>query len=126
MRVIEMFRVAGVAGVIGFVLMGCSSSGSISDQYGAVSIEPIEAGLAPNKPLEQPSNLDALPEPTPGGSNLGDPEPRPVIEAAGQEQEVEAKTYKPGEPRPISEMMDALNAGLKDMEQRINDRLSSN
>ena len=121
-----MFRIAGVAGVIGFVLMGCSSSGSISDQYGVVSIEPIEAGLAPNKPLEQPSNLDALPEPTPGGSNLGDPEPRPVIEATAQEQEVEAKTYKPGEPRPISEMMDALNAGLKDMEQRINDRLSSN
>ena len=98
-----MFRIAGVAGVIGFVLVGCSSSGSISDQYGTVSIEPIEAGLAPNKPLEQPSNLDALPEPTPGGSNLGDPE-----------------------PRPISEMMDALNAGLKDREQRINDRLSSN
>ena len=121
-----MFRIAGVAGVIGFVLMGCSSSGSISDQYGTVSIEPIEAGLAPNKPLEQPRNLDALPEPTPGGSNLGDPEPRPVIEAAAQEPEVEAKTYKPGEPRPISEMMDALNAGLKDMEQRINDRLSSN
>ena len=49
MRVIEMFRIAGIAGVIGFVLMGCSSSGSISDQYGVVSIEPIEAGLAPNQ-----------------------------------------------------------------------------
>ena len=121
-----MFRIAGVAGVIGFALMGCSSGGSISDQYGTVSIEPIEAGLALNKPLEQPSKLDALPEPTPGGINLGDPEPRPVIEAAAQEPEAEAKTYKPGEPRPISEMMDALNAGLKDMEQRINDRLSSN
>ena len=121
-----MFRIAGVAGVIGFALMGCSSGGSISDQYGTVSIEPIEAGLALNKPLEQPSSLDALPEPTPGGTNLGDPEPRPAVEAAAQEQEVEAKTYKPGEPRPISEMMDALNAGLKDMEQRINDRLSSN
>lgn len=121
-----MFRIAGVAGVIGFGLMGCSSGGSISDQYGTVSIEPIEAGFARNKPLEQPSNLDALPEPTPGGTNLGDPEPRPAVEAAAQEPEAEAKTYKPGEPRPISEMMDALNAGLKDMEQRINDRLSSN
>ena len=110
----------------GGVVRGGSGRGAIADKYGVVSIEPIEAGLAPNKPLEQPSNLDALPEPTPGGSNLGDPEPRPVIEAAAQEQEVEAKTYKPGEPRPISEMMDALNAGLKDMEQRINDRLSSN
>ncbi len=121
-----MFRIAGVAGVIGFVLMGCSSSGSISDQYGTVSIEPIEAGLAPNKLLEQPSNLDALPEPTPGGSNLGDPEPHPAIEAAAQEPEVEAKTYKPGEPRPISELMDTFNTALKDMEQRIIDRLSSN
>ena len=121
-----MFRIAGVAGVIGFALMGCSSGGSISDQYGTVSIEPIEAGLALNKPIEQPSSLDALPEPTTGGTNLGDPEPRPAVEAAAQEPEAEAKTYKPGEPRPISEMMDALNAGLKDMEQRINDRLSSN
>ncbi|MBT3650046.1 MAG: DUF3035 domain-containing protein [Rhodobacteraceae bacterium] len=126
MKVMEMFRIAGVAGVIGCALMGCSSGGSISDQYGTVSIEPIEAGLALNKPLEQPSSLDALPEPTPGGTNLGDPEPRPAVEAAAQEPEAEAKTYKPGEPRPISEMMDALNAGLKDMEQRINDRLSSN
>ena len=126
MKVMEMFRIAGVAGVIGFALMGCSSGGSISDQYGTVSIEPIEAGLALNKPLEQPSSLAALPEPTPGGTNLGDPEPRPAVEAAAQEPEAEAKTYKPGEPRPISEMMDALNAGLKDMEQRINDRLSSN
>ena len=126
MKVMEMFRIAGVAGVIGFALLGCSSGGSISDQYGTVSIEPIEAGLALNKPLEQPSNLDALPEPTPGGTNLGDPEPRPAVEAAAREPEAEAKTYKPGEPRPISEMMDALNAGLKDMEQRINDRLSSN
>ena len=126
MKVMEMFRIAGVAGVIGFALMGCSSGGSISDQYGTVSIEPIEAGLALNKPLEQPSSLDALPEPTPGGTNLGDPEPRPAVEAAAQEPEAEAKTYKQGVPRPISEMMDALNAGLKDMEQRINDRLSSN
>ena len=126
MKVMEMFRIAGVAGVIGFALMGCSSGGSISDQYGTVSIEPIEAGLALNKPLEQPSSLDALPEPTPGGTNLGDPEPRPAVEAAAQEPEAEAKTYKPGEPRPISEMMDALNAGRKDMEQRINNRLSSN
>ena len=126
MKVMEMFRIAGVAGVIGFALMGCSSGGSISDQYGTVSIDSIEAGLALNKPLEQPSSLDALPEPTPGGTNLGDPEPRPAVEAAAQEPEAEAKTYKPGEPRPISEMMDALNAGLKDMEQRINDRLSSN
>ena len=126
MKVMEMFRIAGVAGVIGFALLGCSSGGSISDQYGTVSIEPIEAGLALNKPLEQPSSLDALPEPTPGGTNLGDPEPRPAVEAAAQEPEAEAKTYKPGEPRPISEMMDAFNAGLKDMEQRINYRLSSN
>jgi hypothetical protein len=43
MKAMEMFRIAGVAGAISFALMGCSSSGSISDQYGTVSIEPIEA-----------------------------------------------------------------------------------
>ena len=121
-----MFRIAGVIGVISVSLMGCSSSGSISDQYGTVNIEPIEAGLALNKRLVQPSNLDALPEPTPGGTNLGDPDPRPVIASAAQEPEAEAKVYTPGEPRPISELMDALNVSLKDMEQRINDGLRSN
>ena len=121
-----MFRIAGVVSVVSVALMGCSSSGSISDQYGTVNIEPIEASFLLNKPLAQPSKLDALPEPTPGGTNLGDPDPRRVIASAAQEPKAAANEYTPGEPRPISELMDALNASLKDMEQRINDRLRSN
>ncbi|MGF6860125.1 hypothetical protein ABIE69_000683 [Rhodobacteraceae bacterium MBR-64] len=37
---------------------------------------PDEFALLPTKPLQQPADLTALPEPTPGGANLTDPTPR--------------------------------------------------
>ncbi len=36
---------------------------------------PDEFAIVPPKPLEMPENLSDLPEPTPGGSNLSDPQP---------------------------------------------------
>jgi hypothetical protein len=36
---------------------------------------PDEFGIVPPKPLAMPENLAALPEPTPGGVNLADPNP---------------------------------------------------
>jgi Protein of unknown function (DUF3035) len=36
---------------------------------------PDEFGILPPKPLEQPEDLTALPEPTPGGENRTDPKP---------------------------------------------------
>ena len=43
---------------------------------------PDEFGLLPTKPLETPEDLAALPEPTPGGSNLTDPTPEADAYAA--------------------------------------------
>jgi hypothetical protein len=37
---------------------------------------PDEFSVLPAKPLELPEDLTALPEPTPGGGNLTDPDPR--------------------------------------------------
>jgi Protein of unknown function (DUF3035) len=37
---------------------------------------PDEFAILPTKPLEAPENYEALPEPTPGGSNLADPTPK--------------------------------------------------
>lgn len=36
---------------------------------------PDEFGIVPPKPLALPENLSALPQPTPGGANLADPNP---------------------------------------------------
>jgi len=36
---------------------------------------PDEFGIVPNRPLEQPENLSALPPPTPGGANRSDQNP---------------------------------------------------
>lgn len=37
---------------------------------------PDEFSVLPNRPLQRPDNLDALPPPTPGGANRGDLTPR--------------------------------------------------
>lgn len=43
---------------------------------------PDEFAILPSKPLEAPSDYAALPEPTPGGSNLTDPTPQADAVAA--------------------------------------------
>lgn len=43
---------------------------------------PDEFGILPTKPLQAPENYAALPEPTPGGSNLVDPTPHADAVAA--------------------------------------------
>jgi Protein of unknown function (DUF3035) len=56
------------------VLSACASSDprlmNLSSGEG-----PDEFGIVPPKPLAMPENLAALPEPTPGGGNLADPNP---------------------------------------------------
>lgn len=45
---------------------------------------PDEFGILPTRPLEMPANLQALPTPVPGGSNLADPDPEAdLAEALG-------------------------------------------
>lgn len=63
------------AGLIGILaLAGCSNDG-LRDLTNS-SAGPDEFMILPVKPLEAPANFAELPPPTPGGSNLTDPQPR--------------------------------------------------
>lgn len=53
-------------------LMSVASSGEGPDEF----------GVLPNRPLERPDDLSALPPPTPGGANRGDLTPRSDAVAA--------------------------------------------
>jgi hypothetical protein len=68
--------VLAIAGATMLAVAGCSSDkvphlmNIRSDTQG-----PDEFAILPPKPLEMPTDLAALPEPTPGGKNLTDPTP---------------------------------------------------
>lgn len=53
-------------------LLNIKSSGSGPDEF----------AVLPNNPLQAPESYAGLPEPTPGGANLGDPNPRAQAIAA--------------------------------------------
>ena len=58
---------------------------------------PDEFAVLPTKPLELPDNLAALPQPTPGASNLSDPTPEAdAIAALGGNAEVLARRTNDG------------------------------
>lgn len=58
---------------------------------------PDEFAVLPTKPLQMPENVVALPEPTPGGSNLTDPTPEAdVAQALGGNAEVLARGSSDG------------------------------
>lgn len=60
---------------------------------------PDEFAILPTKPLTMPENFDALPPPTPGGSNLTDPTPRAdAIAALGGSA---AAANRPGADGPL-------------------------
>ncbi|MGR3562514.1 MAG: DUF3035 domain-containing protein [Heliomarina sp.] len=66
--------------VVALAVSGCSQKGLMnlrSDSYG-----PDEFLILPNKELEIPDNLNALPEPTPGMGNRVDPNPKADAVAA--------------------------------------------
>ncbi len=57
-----------------FVIAGCSNQGLRDLRNGGLG--PDEFLVLPAKPLEEPANYANLPVPTPGGTNLTDPQPR--------------------------------------------------
>lgn len=59
--------------VLTVALGACGGGGAPDLLTVAASQEgPDEFGILPNKPLQRPEDLDALPPPTPGGANRGD------------------------------------------------------
>ena len=61
-------------------IAGCSNKG-LMDLLSSTN-GPDEFLVLPNKPLEQPSEYSSLPQPTPGGGNLIDPNPKADAVAA--------------------------------------------
>jgi hypothetical protein len=56
------------------MLTACGGRSGLHD-LGSVGQGPDEFSVLPTRPLEIPQSLSALPAPTPGGSNLTDPNP---------------------------------------------------
>ena len=56
-----------------FAIAGCSNEGLRDLRTNSAG--PDEFMILPVKPLEQPRSFSELPEPTPGGANLTDPQP---------------------------------------------------
>ena len=55
-------------------LAACSTDPHLMNT-GAGQDGPDEFGIVPTKPLQMPEDMNALPAPTPGGSNITDPTP---------------------------------------------------
>ena len=74
----------GAALAVIVLLAACSRGGEPSLMNAARSSGqgPDEFAIVPNRPLEMPTDLAALPEPTPGGANRADPQPRAQAVAA--------------------------------------------
>ncbi len=64
------------------------------------STTPDEFAILPNKPIEQPKDYAALPEPTPGASNRVDPTPKKDAVAAlgGNPNRLNASTVAKADP----------------------------
>lgn len=62
----------------GLILAGCGGGDGVPELMNLRSSTngPDEFAVLPSKPLELPEDLTALPEPTPGGANLTDPNPQ--------------------------------------------------
>lgn len=88
-------RFAVLAGFV--VLTACS--GGDPELMNIRSETPDEFSVLPTKPLEAPEDYTALPEPTPGGSNLADPTPKADAVAAlgGNPDRLERGTIYAGE-----------------------------
>lgn len=70
MRAVYVFGIVSV-----FVLASCSVEDRRLRDMRTFSGEPEEFSIVPRKPLQPPQDLDALPEPTPGGANRTDQTP---------------------------------------------------
>ncbi|MTH65328.1 DUF3035 domain-containing protein [Paracoccus shanxieyensis] len=63
------------------LLAACSTDPHLMN-VSAGSSGPDEFGIVPTKPLTMPTDLNALPTPTPGGGNITDPTPKADAVAA--------------------------------------------
>ena len=81
-----MLRGKGVLGVTALALLtlaGCGGTENPALMHAAAeSRSPDEFAILPTRPLEMPDRMDSLPDPTPGGTNRADPQPRADIAAA--------------------------------------------
>ena len=76
-------RFATVATIAALTLSACSGDREVPQLMNARSGDsPDEFSILPTQPLQAPASFDELPTPTPGGSNLTDPDPRAEAVAA--------------------------------------------
>lgn len=86
-RRVGSWRVMALA-LAGLTLAGCGNGDRVPELMNLRSSTngPDEFAVLPAKPLELPEDLAALPDPTPGGTNLTDPNPQAdAIAALGGE-----------------------------------------
>lgn len=88
---------AGMMVALALGLAGCGGSDEPILMHAATSGDsPDEFGVLPTKPLQMPTDLAALPEPTPGGRNLVDPTPmEDAVAALGGNPAALARTGVP-------------------------------
>jgi hypothetical protein len=95
---------------------------------------PDEFMILPSKPLESPEDFEALPEPTPGGTNRTDPTPEADAVAAlgGKPERLERNGLRSGEAALVNhasrygrngEIRDVLAAEDLEFRRRNNGRL---
>ncbi|MEJ6399215.1 DUF3035 domain-containing protein [Yoonia sp. 208BN28-4] len=68
-------RATLLSGLAALALTACTAGDRSLHDLRANSEGPDEFSVVPVAPLVLPTNLNALPEPTPGGSNITDPNP---------------------------------------------------
>lgn len=78
------YRLLALAAIAALPLTACSRGNEVPRLMNAGSdvSGPDEFSIVPNGPLQAPPDFSTLPTPTPGGSNLVDPDPRAEAVAA--------------------------------------------
>jgi len=79
-----LYRLLAVTGLSLLALSACSRNGDVPQLMNASAHQrgPDEFSIVPTAPLQAPNSFAELPAPTPGGSNLVDPDPRAQAVAA--------------------------------------------
>lgn len=75
-------QIVALIAVVAGVLSGCSRGEKTPQLMNIRADGPDEFAILPNKPIELPQDLAALPAPTPGGANRVDPTPQADLIAA--------------------------------------------
>ena len=77
------YGIIGVTVLALTALAGCGGSDEPRLMHAASDARsPDEFAILPTRPLEMPDRMDSLPDPTPGGANRADPQPRADVAAA--------------------------------------------